>query len=316
MVKPNSKKQMIATIGLCTYQRPQMLAETIKSLSTLVIPDYISLILIVIDNDSNQSAKPIFTVEKKQLPFDSYYAVEIKKGIVYARNKALDCADGYNTDLMFFIDDDEIVNPNWLIAHLAYHAKFDVDVVTGSLYSIYPETTPKWIRRGGFFDAQQNIKEGTMLKNAATNNVSFDYDKLCRQYRLHFDETLKSREDNDFFMRARMKGAIIKWTNTAIVYEIVPLSKMTVSWLLRRTYKTGEAYSKREIKCLGKIKGISMIAVKVLYRIINGIFLFPLSIIYGYAYIVKSLQQFSIVLGMIFGVIGVNYDDYRIIHGK
>lgn len=307
---------MIVTIGLCTYQRPTMLAETLESLVRVNLPTETELILIIVDNDSNHSAEPIYDECKDKIPFTSDYIVEDKKGIVYARNRALLGADSHDSDLMLFIDDDEIVDRDWLNAHLTYYDKYDVDVIQGPVYSIYPDNTPTWIKSGKFFDLQQNYQENSILATAATNNVLFDFKKLYHQYGLRFDEKLKSREDNDFFMRARMQGAIIQWTNTAIVHETVPLSKMTASWLLQRTYKTGEAYSKREIKCLGKVKGISMILAKVLYRIIKGTLLLPLSIVYGYAYTVKGLQQFSIAFGMVFGIVGVNYDDYKTIHGE
>lgn len=307
---------MIVTIGLCTYKRPNMLSETLDSLLRLNLPTNIKLILLIIDNDPKHSAEPIYKEYENKLLFISEYIVEERKGIVYARNRALLNADSHDSDLMLFIDDDEIVDVNWLNAHLKHYEKSDTDVSTGPVYSIYPDNTPSWIRGGGFFDLPKDIEEGIILPNSATGNVLFNFKKLYHQYGLRFDEKLKSREDNDFFMRARMKGAIIQWTNTAIVYETVPLSKMTASWLLQRTYKTGEAYSKREIKCLGNVKGIAMIAFKVLYRIIKGILLLPLSIVYGYAYTVKGLQQFSIALGMVFGIVGMNYDDYKTIHGE
>ncbi len=41
-----------------------------------------------------------------------------------------------------------------------------------------------------------------------------------------------------------------------------------------------------------------------------------LSLIKGYTYIVKSLQRFSLVMGIVGGVIGLNYDDYQSIHGQ
>lgn len=305
-----------ATIGLCTYQRPHMLSETLQSLSRLHLPDSVQLTLIIVDNDPDQSAKPVYDIYRTALPFPSHYEIEQRKGIVYARNKALDCANQLDTDLMLFIDDDEIVEHNWLIAHLTYYEMHpDTDVVTGPLFSIYPETTPPWIQEGGFFELQQDFEEDTVLKAAATNNVSFDYNKLYRQYQLHFDETLKSREDNDFFMAAAILGAKIRWTNTAIVHETVPLSKMTTSWLSQRAYKGGEAFAIREIKYRGRIRGRLIVMTRIPYYFVRGFMFFPWFLIKGYAYIVKSLQQFSTALGMIGGIFGTNYDDYQTIHG-
>lgn len=306
---------MIVTIGICTYKRPGMLADTLDSLSHLNLPTDIELILIIVDNDSSHSAESIYDEYKNKLPFLSDYIVEEKKGIVYARNRALLGADSHNSDLMLFIDDDEIVDMNWLNAHLTYYDKYDVDVIQGPVYSIYPDNTPTWIKSGKFFDLQQANKENSILVNAATNNIMFDFKKLYYEYGLRFDEKLKSREDNDFFMAASKMGAKIEWTNTAIVHEMVPLSKMNIAWLLQRMYKGGEAFAKREIKYKGALKGRLNVMTRIPYYLIRGFVMFPLSLIKGYAYVVKALQQFSLASGMIGGIFGANYDDYKSIHG-
>lgn len=307
---------MTVTIGLCTYQRPVMLAETLVSLSCLNVPTDVKLILVIIDNDITHSAEPVYNEYKNKLPFISDYVIEERKGIAFARNRALLTADSHSSDLMLFIDDDEMVDKNWLNAHLIHYKQNDIDVSTAPVYSIYPNNTPNWIRAGRFFDLLKNIKEGTPFQSSATGNVLFDFKKLYHQYGLRFDEKLKSREDNDFFMRAFKMGAKIQWTNTAIVHEIVPLSKMNTSWLLQRAYKGGESFAMREIKYRGHLKGRVVAMTRIPYYCIRGILILPLSLVKGYAYVVKSLQQFSIAMGMIGGIFGTNYDDYKSIHGS
>lgn len=305
---------MRTAIGLCTYKRPLMLAEALESLLKLYLPENIEIFLIVVDNDLDQSAKPVLDEYQKKLHMKSFYEVEEKKGIALARNRALKIADLNHVDLMLFIDDDEIVDKNWLNAYVEYYNTHKVDVITGPVYSTYPKGTPKWIIKGGFFDIQK-IQEGAKRRNAKTGNVMFDLNKLYNTFGITFDEHLKSREDNDFFMRAKKMGAVIEWTNTAIVHETVPPSRMKTAWLLQRVYKTGEAYSKREIRRLGFIKGVFFVVLKIPYYMLRGIIIFPLTFVKGYGYFVKSLQQFSIAVGMIGGLLGSNYDDYESIHG-
>lgn len=306
---------MIIVIGLCTCQRPTMLANTLESLVYLNLPDGIEVILIVVDNDIDRSGETIFKEYEKSLKMKACYYIEEKRGIAYARNNALCNADKYDADLMLFIDDDEIVNKDWLNAHLTYYQQHQVDVISGPVYSSYPKGAPIWIRKGGFFDPQRSLPEHSLMTAAATGNVMFNFKKLYHQFGLRFDEQLKSREDNDFFMAAYIKGAIIHWTNTAIVHETVPLSKMNTTWLLQRVYKGGEAFTKREIKYQGKVKGRLIVISRVPYYCFRGLMILPLSLIKGYAYLVKSLQQFSIAMGMIGGLIGTNHDDYQVIHG-
>ncbi len=305
---------MRAAIGLCTYKRPSMLAEALESLLRLYLPENIEVLLIIVDNDSDQSAKPVLDEYQKKSRMKTYYTVEEKKGIAQARNRALKIANHNDADLMLFIDDDEIVDQNWLNAYVEYYRTHEVDVLTGPVYSSYPKDTPKWILNGGFFDTKK-IQEGARQANAKTGNVMFDFKKLYGQFGITFDASLKSREDNDFFMRAKKRGAVIEWTNTAIVYEAVPVSRMKTSWLLQRVYKTGEAYSKREMRRLGFLKGVLLVLLKIPYYILRGIIMLPLTFLKGYGYFVKALQQFSIAVGMMGGLLGFNYDDYKSIHG-
>ena len=305
---------MIVTIGICTFKRPRMLAETLKSIASLKLPNNFIYNLIVVDNDENFSSKDCFK-NYKFSNLNTTYQIAHVRGIAYARNKVLQLANHFNTDLLCFIDDDEIVDKNWMESYLESYKNYKADVICGPALPIYPKNTPNWIKKGKFFETS-NKMEGKYLNCSATNNVIFDFKKLFGEYGLRFNESLKSREDNDFFMRAHIKGAKIRHTNKAIVYESIPLSRMNLNWLLKRVYKSGEAYSKRELIRSGKIAGTTLIISKIIYRIIRGLITMPLAILKGYCYFVKSIQQFSIVTGMIGGLLGSNYDDYKIIHGS
>ena len=306
---------MIITIGLCTYKRPNMLDNTIKSISKLSLPIDAKISLCIIDNDEKCSAQYVIEKWNKLLSMKIIYVVEKNLGIAYARNKALFIASKKKTDLMLFIDDDEIVEPSWLNAHIEYYKKNNVDVVLGPVESILPTQVPKWIVFGEFFKIKK-LSENTICKDGATGNVLFNFNKLYHDYELRFNTTLKSREDNDFFMRASIKGAKILWTNTAIVYEDIPMSRLNTKWLIQRTYKSGEAYAKREVYRLGYFIGYMVLTLKIIYRVLKGILIFPLFFLGKYSYLVKSAQEFSIAMGIMGGVFGSNYDDYKFIHGK
>lgn len=102
-------------IAVCTYRRPQ-LADTLRSLGALVVPEGVTLRLIVADNDAQPSAEGIVRDMTGRLPFRVAYVHCPASNISLARNACLDHAEG---DWLAFIDDDCSASPHWLAALVA-----------------------------------------------------------------------------------------------------------------------------------------------------------------------------------------------------
>lgn len=93
------------TVVICTRDRPLGLGATLASLQCQTDPDFGVL---VVENGSLPDSAGV--VEKLGLP-RCQYIVEQRPGLSRARNRALDAV---RTDLVAWIDDDEVADPDWI----------------------------------------------------------------------------------------------------------------------------------------------------------------------------------------------------------
>ena len=101
--------------------------------------------------------------------------------------------------------------------------------------TVYPEETPSWIVKGSFYQ-RRNRSTGELMESASTNNVLFDFKKICIDLDVRFDEAfaLKGGSDSDFFKKAFLKGVNITWVSDAVVYETLEKERFSLSYLLEK----------------------------------------------------------------------------------
>lgn len=223
---------MNVCVGVITYRRNDLLHRLLESLLTERASDNFSII--VVDNDANGAAREVVEL------FESVdYFVEPQPGIVAARNMVLaKLPEG--TDAVAFIDDDEMVHPGWFSAITRAARDYDADVVQGPVFSVFPESCPSWISRGGFIQ-RPLLATGSLLKTAATNNVLIRLSALRELSEPWFDEaySLTGGSDAELFWRMRQKGASIVWAAEAAVEEDVPVERANFLWVFKRTVRYG-----------------------------------------------------------------------------
>lgn len=101
----------LLSLAIVTKKRPLALTRCLTSLTRLSHKPHQ---IIIVDNDTEKSANIIFTIFKSRLPLR--YAVEKKKGVAHARNKALSLN---NSSYLAFVDDDCVMDPQWTNRALA-----------------------------------------------------------------------------------------------------------------------------------------------------------------------------------------------------
>ncbi|MBV6645855.1 MAG: glycosyltransferase family 2 protein [Cyclobacteriaceae bacterium] len=235
-----------AAIGLGTSKRPKMLSQTLNSLVSLNIPEGVDVELLLVDNAPEEPSKDVFDTYAKKLSFQAHYFTEASRGIVHMRNRILEEALAGDFDYLSFIDDDEIVSPDWLRFIFDAMSAYDADVISGRTLRILPRSTPAWIKEAGFFDKGKRAT-GIQRSTSSTCNVTFDVKKLGGDWKMRFDERLNFVGSSDvlFFNQAHRKGAKIVWSNEAIVEEIIPESRATQDWLIQRAFRIGNTMSVR-----------------------------------------------------------------------
>ena len=234
------------TICICTYKRPVMLTKCLKSLEAMKAPKDVAVSIAIIDNESSGSARSIFDqFNQRSFPFGLLYFLEKKRGIPCARNRALREVYQLESDYLVFIDDDEVVDEEWLEKLYGYCVlKGGRSVVHGGVFPQVPDDLPISIK--GLIEPK--IREtGKQLTACATDNVIIPVN-VIKGLDLWFDETkpLAGGTDTLFFMAVNKSGVKIYQCSDAIVTEYFPEERLTLRWLCKRKFRAGITAAKRK----------------------------------------------------------------------
>jgi succinoglycan biosynthesis protein ExoM len=304
--------QRRVSVCIATCGRPMGLANLLGALEVLEIPAGAELQVVVVDNDSSESARAICEEVAARQAYPLHYVVEKRRGIPFARNAALAVALP-NSEFVAFIDDDEIPEIDWLAELLRVQQYYKADVVTGPCLPQYVEPPPRWVTEGGFHDRPRH-PTGTL------RHVAFTHNALVRAavfngIDCHFDESmaLNGGDDNEFFTRVYAAGFQIIWADNAIVRESVPASRSTVRWLVQRGFRVGTSSSWIELK--HRSNSVFRLIAHGIYCMVKGTALALLLPLRGRAVAVQGLRLFSYGLGRIAGSSGHLHQEYRVVHG-
>ena len=303
-------------LGLGTFQRPTMLSNMLESMVELEIPENTSAVLILCDNDEDESGRPVFEHYENLLPFETKYLVVPKRGIVNMRNRVLEEAISLKADYITFVDDDETVKPVWLKVMLQTLYDYNADVVDGAVERILPPGTPSWIVKGRFLE-WHNFKTGSIRKSGSTSNIIFKR-KIVDEWGLRFHIALNFAGSSDTFMfrQAALKGAKIVWLNERYVEEHFPLSRVTKKWILKRAFRrTNSKFIRKRLE-YGYWQAAASQSINGIFQLLIGGMLSILSLPFGKVARVHSQRIFVKGLGTFNGIFGRVYEEYRYTHGS
>ncbi len=305
---------MPAKVGICinTYRRTASLTELLRSVAELNVPPEIDLVIVVVDNDSEESART--TVEAVQLPWPIVYDVEPIRNISHARNRAMRRALAERADLIAFIDDDETASPQWLSELLRVRAETSAEVVTGPVVGRPPADAPAWAQRGEFFTRRRPLGSGAIVSVAETANALVAR-SVAETFAFDPSFGLAGGGDSHFFVRARQAGARIVWAADAIVVETVPSSRATVRWLFRRAFREGNCGVFVERAVMPLHVWMPQRIAKTLARCAMGVGMLSLAVLGGKVAAIRALRQLGLGLGALAGLVGYRYVEYRSVHG-
>lgn len=301
--------QRLPTIAICvaTYKRPAMLLNCIKAITKIEAPKEYKIIIVIVDNDENESARHVFETFGVSKTDKIYYVVEPNRGIASARNRLLHEAIKHEAVYIGFIDDDEFPHSKWLINHLKTLAEYDVDIVAGPVISTY-ETSP-------LESIKINIKYSTghIPRHVAAGNVIFK-SLLIAKGTLWFDTSYNfiGGEDFDFFNRATEMGFKKVWCSEAIIYETIPEERRTKKYLFYRHFTGGinnVVYYKTKKNTL---LAWPHFLIKVLGKFVGSLVNFILFIItLKKENLDKSIIKFASSLGYLSGLLNIIIERYR-----
>ncbi len=227
---------------VCTFKRPELLLRLLESLASQRTDGSFSYSVVVADNDGMKSAQPVVDGFTSRSPLLVTYCAEPQQNIALARNRAIEHADG---DFVVFIDDDEFPVEDWLQNLLKTYVTSGADGVLGPVKPYFEFEPPQWVKKGDFFERPTYVTGTRMVwQETRTGNVLFRkniLDGVDTPFRSEFGT---AGEDVDFFRRMMDKGHTFVWCNEAIAYEVVPQSRCTLRYVLKRAMLHGSNFPK------------------------------------------------------------------------
>ncbi len=307
----------MTTVAICipTYRRLEYLGRLLASLAMIRLDEMV-VHVVVVDNDADRSAETVVAAFSTQLP-DLVYDAEPERGIAAARNRLVAHAVRLGVEYLAFLDDDEWVEPDWLINFVSTALVHGADAVAGPVIPDYEPDVPPWIVEGRFFNERPSRPTGeevrvlgmgnTLIKRAWLDRLDGPFDRRL---------ALTGGEDPDLWMKLFLLGLRMVWCEEATVHERISTSRATAPWLLKRQFNYGITGS-RIVRTLNPSpsKYADRIARSVGHVSLGFILLGP-SLVRGPAAIVHSLGHCARGLGAVVGLAGFASHPYRHIHGR
>lgn len=238
MSDPDASAIHHVTVAIPTFRRPDRLRALLDALpERLDECTGVTVDVLVIDNDPVGTGAP--ATRGADLPLR--YVQEHTPGIAAVRNRALaECA---RSDLIAFIDDDELPRPGWLPALLSTWRRHGSSAVMGRVISVFDEEADPWVLATGTFRRIPR-PTGTPLEVAAAGNLLLDLHQI-RRLGVEFDESLglAGGEDTLFSRHLVGRGGTIVYCAESETEDYVVAERLTRQWATQRAFSSANAWS-------------------------------------------------------------------------
>lgn len=268
------------TVAVPTYRRPDALRVALPLLlgHARELRGRHPVEVLVVDNDPQGSAAPI--VAELGDPGLRYVA-EPTPGIAAVRNRAI--AEAGRSRLLAFIDDDERPQPGWLASLVTTWEASGAAAVSGRVLSEFAGDLDPWIAAGDFW-SRPRLATGTPIDVAATGNLLLDLDQVrCLGVRFSTELGLGGGEDTLFSRALVRAGGCIVWCDESVAVDVVPVQRMTRSWLVTRWWShgnttvltdlrlAGSAGARLAVRARGVVRGVLRIAGGAARWVLGGL---------------------------------------------
>ena len=250
----------LISVIICTYNRSEMLDSALRSLKEQQASPNVHFEIVVVDDGSADSTQLVVRTHLLASTVPIRYVRQEHAGIAAARNRGFLASSG---SWIAFFDDDQIAASNWLVRLFDKATTEDVDIVGGPcllrltgnghcaldptirrLLGENPRMMQEGIYRGRGWDPRKRaVIPGT--GNVLVKRIAFERVGL-------FNESRKYGEDREFFVRAMKARLTFAVANAAVVYHVVPSSRLTARYLLNTAMKGGQTLAEIDQSASGR----------------------------------------------------------------
>jgi len=227
----------LVSVCIASIGRPSLLL-TISGVRACPLPAGFDLEIVVADDSLNGAALALLATLDDQSRL--HLIASAAKNISMARNACLTHSMG---EYIVFIDDDEVPGYEWLQNLVQVAENNGADAVQGSVVGSYPDEAPGWASKLRPFDKAYG-QTGDRIQVGSTCNLLFRRSSLSKRS-LQFSSVFgqSGGEDTDFCYRLTASGGSIVCSPEAVVFENVPLERLTFKHLIRRYARGGHTYA-------------------------------------------------------------------------
>lgn len=254
------QRKLGVTVCIASIGRPSLLTA-LDSIAACHLPSGAVLDMVIADDSPGGIVEDMLATVK--WPFPIRVIKTASGNIATARNACLEAATG---DYLAFIDDDEWADVDWLTCFIEQAEASGADAIFGPIDAIFPAAAPKWMCKAAPFIKRVG-SHGSKVNTGSTCNALVRRETVVR-LGLRFREELgrSGGEDTDFFARLHGAGGTLLASETAKLYETVPMERMCIRHLYRRYMRGGQTYASSIVArapVLRRIQSYLMALIKV-----------------------------------------------------
>jgi len=208
--------------------------------------------VIVVDNASTDETRAVVEEVAATAPVPVRYVYEPREGVAQARNRGVAEATG---QWIAVIDDDEVAEPDWLIALYGYAVETNVQLVGGAVRLLLPPATlarlPRLCREY-LGESVGREQAGRCRRNEAPGAGNLLVHRSVFERVGGFDPGADSGgEDTRFITACRLAGIDAWFTPAAVIHHTVPDYRLEARYLTWAAMRYGDAFARRDAQEVG-----------------------------------------------------------------
>jgi glycosyltransferase involved in cell wall biosynthesis len=236
---------MRVTVALPTYNRAELLRQTLAGIARQEFPRG-EFEVLVVDNNSSDGTRAVVAAAAGSAPAPRHI-LEEKQGLDHARNRAIAEARG---EIILFGDDDILVRPDWIsqmIAPFAREGAERIGAVGGEVVPVFPDGLPAWLR-----DAHRPLgfradagplppHQSPMGANLAFPRTVFERHGLFHTGLDRQGARLFGGGDGEILRRLRAAGLEIWFAPAAAVRHQIPAGRLRFRYAARHAFDSARS---------------------------------------------------------------------------
>jgi len=268
------------SIIICTYGRARLLERTILSLAR--VDGIGEAEAIVVDNGSPDDTEAVTErcIQRLKGRVNLRYVYEPRLGLSVARNTGIAHA---RAPILAFLDDDAVPETGWLASirrTMAEHPR--AGAVGGPIRPEFEANRPDWLAGRlelpyTIVDLGPDVRRWPKRLHPFGANMAIRRDALGDAVRFpeslgRIGSQLFSGEESWLFGKLRKAGWKLLYAPDMCVNHYIPAERLTAAWIRKRYYYQGVSLAKSYTGAFGKIRIVTMLALRRLYIAVQARF--------------------------------------------